>query len=292
MSSKNFIFLHQPKTAGKSLELFWPRYVKRKFVRISRMFPEVSITDISNYSECLEHLSEAEKRNMKFIAGHLYYGIHHNLPLEYKYITMIRDPIHRLASYYAYSIQSPDSLLYSYLISNKITFSDFVNFGEREVSETGVTELRYMLENGQVKLIAGEPLDLNQQCKKALLDKAKENMRKDFVYVGATELFDISLIDMAKVVGIRRPICYLRYNESNASIKPAISEQDISVINERNMLDIQLHNEIYENLSKKYQQNKKYYNTRLRFLKFNNLFYRNYYKLKLETKRYFSRFPV
>ena len=269
------IFLHQPKAAGKTLEVMWPRYLGREgFCRISRLFPEASISDIRGYERLLREMPYEERQSIRFLTGHMYFGVHNAFDSTATYVTMLRDPIDRLISYYNYFLNAPETSLYRFIVQNKISFDRFVSFDENDIERTGVRELYYTLENGQSKLLAG--VKDSSWVNEELFSVAERNISSMFRFVGITEMFDESLIQMGRLLAFRGPIYYRRLNVGAGMTRREIASDAEKTIRERNEVDYKIYEMYRTALEEQVRDETVFFSKALRRLRRNSAFYTKY----------------
>lgn len=202
---KLLIFLHIMKTGGTTLtNIICNQYAENIHYRKGWM-----------PSGVLEYYDELEKADS--LCGHFWFGVHRYLSRPFTYITLLRDPIEQVISwfYYRYKSQHLDQFngsLDEYISSNK--------FNHETV-------------NLQTRFICGD--------KTSDLERAKENLKKHFTLVGITELFDESVFLMKKELGWEN-IGYKRVNtNNNRPDKNQILQSTINKIKEKNKMDLELY---------------------------------------------------
>lgn len=287
------IHLHQPKTAGKTLEVLMKRYYREKgaFARISLLFPEAAITDISKYDALLEAMPGNKKSEFQMLTGHVFYGLHRHFDNFSGYISLVRDPADRIISFYHYFLEDPSSEFGKALIDNGITLEDFVGLEKKDVERLKWNELHYTLENGQTKLMAGIHLPVGQSTPD-LLTLARNNIEKHFVFVGLTERFDESLVSIHHLLEWQTPLYYLRVNTTRRRKKKKdVSRDVLQTISERNTFDFSLHKEIKANFDQSLPISKIEMKRRLRRMQFLNEWYAKYvaFRVFISSKIHPSR---
>ncbi|MCD6364181.1 MAG: sulfotransferase family 2 domain-containing protein [Synergistetes bacterium] len=163
------IFLHIPKTGGSSL--LW---ILQRHYRLEEVFHD---TVFQKAGDCFLN-------DKKFLHGHFKYGIHELLKLRnYKYISLLRNPVYRVFSHYFYAREQ------MFMNDREFRDQDLVSWLEKNKS---------WVSNLQTAYISGEDhVDLKA------LRKAKDNLKKDFLFIGITELFDESLLILRKLLGLK-----------------------------------------------------------------------------------------
>lgn len=217
MDNQALVFLHIPKTAGTTLNRI-----------IEWQYNPLSIFTIDPYRiratpERLKELSEARRRRLRVVRGHLYYGIHEFLPQGATYITMLRDPVARFLSSYYFLQRRPLHPMHRKVKSEKIGIEDFIRLTPRR-------------QNMQCSLLGGIPS--NGTCDQRTLEVAKENLAKRFSVVGLSERFEESLMLMAKTFDWEVPFYE---NRKVAKTRPEVEPAAVELIKEHNRLDLELY---------------------------------------------------
>jgi hypothetical protein len=172
------IFLHIPKAAGSTPY----RQIQCNYGPTATLAIEGS--DIGECWAGFDRLPAAQRRRIRFIRGHMPFGLHQVIPRPCIYVTCLRAPVDRIISRYYYTVRRPDNYLCDTIVSQKMDLKDSVCSG---VS----TEL----DNDQTRLLSGvgrkTPFG---QCTTELLERAKRNIREHFAVVGLSERFDETLL--------------------------------------------------------------------------------------------------
>jgi len=238
--NKKLIFLHIPKTAGSTFHMILNKRYKPH--EIKNLFG-------SRYSEPeIKSFIEAPvetKKNIRLLKGHMPYGMHNYLPDESKYISVLRNPVERVISQYYYIKKNTYNPLHNQVEKDGMSISEFVSSG-----------ISVGMNNGHCRFLNG---DLDEykfnQCDDILLDQVKENIRKNFIWLGLTERFDESVLVLSKLLGWKSPPYYIRENVSkNRKSRDSISKEEISIIEEYNSLDMNLYSFANEMLDKQIQE--------------------------------------
>ena len=217
----SLIFLHIPKSAGRTLKSVIDRQFNRNTV--------YSIGgNIRQSIQAFKELPEEERKKFRFVRGHMYFGLHEYLKKPCHYITILRDPIDRVISHYYYVLRSPDHYLHNEIKLKKLSLEDYVS-----------NNLSTELENGQTRLISG--IESDKKATFEMLEIAKRNISTWFISVGVVEKFDESLILMKRILGWKH-IFYIKGNVNpRHNARKAAPESTIRLIQSRNELDMKLY---------------------------------------------------
>ena len=246
---QRYIFLHQVKTGGKTLEKYLLRKYGDRFARTTKLFDRESENNIFDILESPSDENLTKLNKSVVISGHVPFGLHRLLKEEYRYFTLLREPTARIRSYYAYSLNNPGSRMQAYLQSKNISFDAFVSLGRREIEESGVHELNYVLEDGQSKIIAGEDLRVGVDNADGLCQRADDNIAKYFDFVGITEQFDSSFVELNKLLNLSSFNLYITQNRSRVNVDVSDSAHEIMI--QRNKSDMALYRKYHELLQRK-----------------------------------------
>ena len=230
------IFVHIPKTAGRTLEAV-----------LDRQYPQKLTYSIYGYGGSIEDnvntlrdMPDAEKQKLKFVKGHYQFGLHHLLSQNSTYLTFLRNPIKRVISHYNYVSRDSKHPFYKLIHEQGMGLKEYVEQG-----------LSVELNNGQTRLLSGKEHGYEfGNTPEELLTLSIENIENHFSLVGLVERFDESLLLMKKILGYE-DIRYVSQNISkNSNRKAEIPAETLAAIEYYNSLDIKLYNYAQE----KFQQ--------------------------------------
>lgn len=249
--NNGLIFLHLPKNGGTTFNSILNRIYPKE-----NTFTLHTVDHTRTNKEDFINLSKEERNKIKLLKGHAIFGLHNYMNENTKYITFLRKPEERIISFYHYVLRKPNNKLYKYVVDNKMSLYDFV---------TNVTSSD--LNNCQVRWISG----INDK-EEIMLEKALENIKKHFSFIGLTEKFDESLILLKRKYNWTIPY----YKELNRTKKrPLIKEIDsktLDAINNLNNVDNILYNKMERKINNQIS-NEKYFDLDLLRLSIYNKVY-------------------
>ncbi|MFW6116369.1 MAG: sulfotransferase family 2 domain-containing protein [bacterium] len=180
------IFLHIPKTAGTTLH----RIIERQY-RSEELYSP-GLREGHAVGE-LAKLSQERRAQIRMFRGHLAFGVDKYLPVSSTYMTVLREPIDRVISYYYYIRRTPHHYLHDFIGSGEFDLKGFVD-----------SQAHVMIDNAQTRVLSGvwhgPPFG---ECTQEMLETAKTNLRERFAVVGLTERFDETLLLMKRTFGWR-----------------------------------------------------------------------------------------
>ena len=200
MNSGTVIFIHIPKAAGSTLNQVLNRQYKAQHILCIKegMSKQDSI-------DSFKQLPKKKKAHLRCIRGHMPFGLHQWLPQPATYLTILRNPVERLISYYYFVLETPIHHFHSEVVQNDLTLEDFVT----KIANINETNLQTRWISGCVDFDSVMPPyeDLPANA----LDLAKANIKSSFSVCGLTERFDESLLLMQRVLRWKS-VVYIRRN--------------------------------------------------------------------------------
>jgi hypothetical protein len=217
------VFLHVPKTAGLSLrEVLLERNGDRPAFRI--------ITPVRD-SERLRALPHAEREALALVEGHLYYGIHELLPRPCVYVTMLRDPVERVLSYYSFVREWEPHHLHAAITEGNLSLAECIRRGLTVELDNFMVRCLTSLENFEMPF---------GHVTRSHLEQAKAHL-DSFAVVGITEQFDRSLQALCGRFGWPR-VSAPRLNATSGRLRrDDLSARDLDLVHEHNRLDAELY---------------------------------------------------
>lgn len=205
------VFVHFPKTAGTALaQLLIDTNTKRLAV--------------AQWSE-----AERDLEPYELVHGHVHFDQVLRRAPDAARITMLRHPIERIVSLYAFHRRRPEDPMYE--TASRLSLHEFVEAGHG--TQTYLSMLTDEVVNGALKPAEGS--------RPERLDRAISRL-DTFDGVGITEYFDYSLIVLCRALG-RPPI----WRRSTANSAPTPTTRDnvepdtIRLIRQKAALDIRLY---------------------------------------------------
>ncbi len=260
-AGQTVIFFHIPKTGGQTLSTI----IEHQY-RPDAIFK----TDPERHWESLKQLKqlpEMERRKFKAIVGHMNFGVHEFLPQPSTYITVLRDPVDRIVSYYYYVLQYSGHYLHDTVTLHHMSLKDFIS-----------NEISLELDNFQTRVLSGKEKGGSTipfgQCNAETLECAKQDLRDYFGVVGLVEKFDETIVLMQKILGWKTPFYVKRNVTRNRPTKEDVSKDTLKVIEKHSELDIELYRYAKGLFEELIQQQSPSFNREVtKFKSKNNLYY-------------------
>ncbi|MBV9773871.1 MAG: polyhydroxyalkanoic acid system family protein [Gemmatimonadetes bacterium] len=225
LSAPTVLFLHVPKAGGTTLGEYVYNQARAPADRDEGLLNAgVLFVPYGFFKEAglrvPEYIHPALGRDdLRAVVGHFWFGVHRHVRRPWTYVTLLRDPVERVVS------------LYHYLkLDERMSLEEFAASPPFREAD-----------NDQVRRIAGVDPEIGG-CTPAMLDAAKENLRRHFSVVGVVERFDETLVLLNRRLGWTREIASYPRNvnparRSTASIPPST----LDALRARNALDAELH---------------------------------------------------
>lgn len=232
-AKRPLVFLHVQKAGGTTLE-----YIIAKNYDVKRL---IHINQPALYENPRAIIKRHEPARV--IMGHhrLSSGLYQFVDRRFAHITMLRDPVLRVLSYYAY-LRSGEKHA-KHAVVRDMTLEEFVvskQFLELENAQT--LRLSGMLQRSTAEARVDRFLPgTTPQQDARLLDLAKTNLLTRFSFFGLTERYTEFLLMARKLLGWA-DIYYERRNVSKKRVKKdEVDPEVIQLIRERNAFDDELH---------------------------------------------------
>lgn len=202
-ATRTIIFMHLPKTGGgtfsRVLESQYPRDQVYRYSKTRRAA-----------MAAFDALPDERKQRYRAIHGHMDFGLHERLPQPATYLTILREPLSRMISFYDFVRQHEGHGKHDLL---------------KDASFADIVDRQAVPDNQLTRRLAGiaQVHDGDTVVTDALLQQAKDHLEHYFSVVGLTNRFDESLILAKRTYGWRLPLYY----RTNIAVKKT----------DRNMLD-------------------------------------------------------
>lgn len=218
------IFLHVPKAGGTTLQSIIERHY-----RPSETF--FAGTLVQDAVQRLRKTDREVRAGVRLAAGHVPYGLHDDLPGQYSYFTVLREPVDRVVSFFYFVRQNGAHYLHDFSSASGMALAQFMDSGAS-----------VMLDNAQTRLISGiwDQVPYGELSPDAL-ELARRRLRDRFDVVGLSERFDETLLILGRRYGWK----HLYYRRQNVTARrphvDTIDAADRRAVAEHNRLDEQLY---------------------------------------------------
>ena len=236
------IFLHIPKTAGTSLrQAIGSAYEPHERLYL---YDNPSLEGSLSPKE-FKQLPEETRARLRFVMGHIPFGLHRSIPRESRYVVVLRDPVERVVSHYYHYRQVVDpgktnraAAERRLIESEGVSLEDWAFGLERAEAD-----------NQLVRQISGKAGLRYGQCTEGTLAQAIENIDEHFEMVMFAESMTVS----ARMLGSRLGFAIPMQEPANVNARrPGVADLDSQVVDrlrELNRFDV----ELYERMWSRFQ---------------------------------------
>lgn len=220
-------FVHIPRTAGTTFGVALDAlYAER---RIEKFYGDDDGGVANRRIDAFRALAPHDRNDVDLLRGHFVYGFDSGLR-DVRYVTLLRDPLRRLISFYFYALKHRGNYLHAYLKQRRMGLEQFL-----------VSDVCLDLDNYQVRAISGaqfasvrEPVT-QQHC-----DSAKRRLERDFAAFGLTEQFDRSIDLFNRTFGWELPVAG-QHNVGGYAADLTLSDACLHQVREKNRFDLALY---------------------------------------------------
>ena len=213
-NTDKLIFLHIPKAAGSSVNIFLEvagKYLKKYYYHCNVRNYNPSIKIIENWQGASQTAFEIPldiRNKINFLSGHFIFGVNQIFESNCKYFTVIREPIDRELSSINYIYQN----------------------GQFNKGENIEQYLLNVLDNPQVKMLAGSKY-MHKTCNDEIFSLAVKNLEKHFLLYAPAEKTNELLQALIGIYDLPN----FSYYQSNITKKKLLNKIDSNL--EQKLLD-------------------------------------------------------
>ena len=220
---ETIVFYHLPKTAGTTLNQIIHQNYPSEHIVSPGIDTHAFVADFQTWTD-------ERKAKIRFLQGHLPFGVHQLLPQSTRCFTILRHPIARTISYYYHAKRNENHYLYRLINKKKMPLKALIESGEA-----------LMMNDGQTRLLSSVWGDVPVRgVTDEMVETAVSNLRQMTV-VGLTEQFDATLLLLQHAFAWDN-IYYTRRNVGSKRSDPKeFDNETIKVIVEHNRKDLHLY---------------------------------------------------
>ncbi|PCE33711.1 sulfotransferase family 2 domain-containing protein [Burkholderia ubonensis] len=220
-------FVHIPRTAGTTFGVALDALYEGR--RIEKFYGDGDGGVANHRIDAFRALDAGEKDDVDLLRGHFVYGFDAGLR-DVRHVTLLRDPVRRLISFYFYALKERGNYLHAYLKQRRMGLEQFL-----------ASDVCLDLDNYQVRAISGAQFaSVREPVEQRHCDDAKRHLEREFAAFGLTEQFGRSIELFNRTFGWTLPADGHR-NAGGYAADLALSDACLQRVREKNRFDIELY---------------------------------------------------
>jgi hypothetical protein len=255
------IHLHIPKTGGTSLSSMVKHGFKSDevFEWTRHGVARHSALDLATYECCQQQIENFGLERIRYIAGHVPFGVHRVFDKPAKYITVLRHPVERVISLFYFRMQINEHFLRG---GRTVTFEEYVeNRCDIHLRDYQVRAVSGCPDLDTDAVEPGEMISHAAPVERRHLEVAKRNVDEHFLAIAPVEqMTDLGLL-IRRIYGW--PMRRLHNEYKNATKdRPSLADippRLIQIIEDCNSHDM----ELYEWISRRFAEQKRRFDREL-----------------------------
>lgn len=223
--------IHIPKTAGTALRRVLKKEYGERFWKAPNTFTHPQLAE----ERLRVGVTGKDATPPLAIAGHIVFGLRDVLPADSRYLTVLREPVERTLSHWAYLVAPRDPKERQHgLLARDTPYRPEISL------EEALADPRYLPGNLQTRMIVCRRSPFEQLPADAL-EQAKEHLRSRFAYVGVTERFDEFVALLGTAFGWAPRVAPRKRVGDGRSDRASLSRETLRAVEEHDALDLELY---------------------------------------------------
>ena len=220
---QKILFDHVPKCGGNTLGRWLSSHYKIDQIYAISGTPHIETAKYIN-------MPKEMRKNYYYIWGHEAHQLLNYLPNPYILITILRDPVDRIVSYYYWAKRDPGHYLYEAITKNNMDLTEFSTSG-----------LSSELSNYYTSHFSNMPPGTVRSCPEEALETAKNNLAR-YEHIGFTHNLNAFIASISKSLDLTNPYDGIQLNKTfGRKSLDNITQQERECIAESNKIDIELY---------------------------------------------------
>jgi hypothetical protein len=228
---RKILFDHLPKCGGSTLSAY-----------LRDQYPDRKIYDIPgdpfSAVESFIGMPESKRHGFDLVQGHMAHMLLESVHPESLKVTVFREPIERIVSYYYFAKKDKCHYLHQQILEQNLGLEEFIK-----------SELTLETSNWYVRYFTGRKLNsenhsLSEQPSD-IVNEAFEHIKSNYDIVGFLDKYDEFIQQLSSSAGFKRKYKGTQLNKNNSRpLIKNISESAIQDIVEYNRYDIELYQKL------------------------------------------------